>query len=131
MGKSFTIFLVIFGITMTFENRIVKAKKTRTRKETTYTISEVPTVTQSSTATTDASCAVEMEKATNCGSKKGKSSCCSGLVCHDYQYWRCVREEHKKCAGPRTLAQECGSKWRKSASYAHTPYSLPYTFYTY
>ena len=36
-------------------------------------------------------CAAENEKSTGCGSKKGKSMCCPGLVCHEIQYWRCVR----------------------------------------
>merc|ERR1711862_1036365 len=46
-----------------------------------------------------------------CGSKKGKDSCCEGLVCHEDQHWRCVKDENKFCSGPGTLARDCGSDW--------------------
>ena len=41
----------------------------------------------------------------------GKQSCCEGLVCHEDQYWRCVKPEYTTCSGPNTLAKECGSDW--------------------
>jgi len=60
-------------------------------------------------------CSIENEPSKECGSKRGKESCCSGLVCHVYQFWRCVEEENKECAGPGTLAKQCGSKWNNAA----------------
>jgi len=60
-------------------------------------------------------CAVENEKSLGCGAKKGLQSCCTGLVCHEIQTWRCVTEENKFCAGPNTLAQTCGSDWEYAA----------------
>jgi len=59
-------------------------------------------------------CAPENEKAMDCGAKDGKKACCPGLVCHYYQFWRCVKEENMFCAGPNTFSKECGSKWRKA-----------------
>jgi len=60
-------------------------------------------------------CAIDGEKSLGCGSKKGKQSCCPGLVCHEVQTWRCVIEENKFCGGPNTLAQTCGSDWEYAA----------------
>merc|ERR1711862_804801 len=61
------------------------------------------------------SCAVEDEKSFQCnGDMEAKEKCCPGLVCHEYQWWRCVKEENKSCAGPGTFAVECGSKWNKA-----------------
>merc|ERR1711982_211099 len=56
-------------------------------------------------------CAGDGEKSLGCGSKKGKDNCCEGLVCHFDQYWKCVKDEHKSCSGPDTLATDCGSDW--------------------
>merc|ERR1711862_135070 len=37
-------------------------------------------------------CAADGEKSLDCGSKKANyQSCCSGLVCHKVQTWRCVK----------------------------------------
>jgi len=60
----------------------------------------------------DPVCAVDGEKSLDCGSKEGKQSCCEGLVCHESQYWRCVKEEKKTCSGPNTLSKKCGSGWK-------------------
>merc|ERR1711982_35057 len=60
-------------------------------------------------------CAVDGEKSLDCGSKLGKQSCCEGLVCHEDQYWRCVKPEYTTCSGPNTLAQECGSEWEDAS----------------
>merc|ERR1711862_1094019 len=60
-------------------------------------------------------CAKDGEKSLFCGSKKGKDICCEGSVCHEEQYWRCVKEENKNCSGPDTLAKDCGSKWKYAA----------------
>jgi len=60
-------------------------------------------------------CAVDGEKSLDCGSKEGKQSCCEGLVCHEDQYWRCVKPEYTTCSGPNTLAQECGSEWEDAS----------------
>merc|ERR1719273_887431 len=61
-------------------------------------------------------CAIENEKAIACRSNKGKEVCCPGLVCHRYQYWRCVNEENVHCSGPNTLAQECGA-WKTASPF--------------
>jgi len=61
-------------------------------------------------------CAIENEKSLACNSKKGKDECCPGLVCHHFQYWRCVDEENIHCSGPNTLAQECGA-WKNSSPF--------------
>merc|ERR1712190_396007 len=63
----------------------------------------------------DLICAVEGEKSKECNAKTGKEACCEGLVCHSDQYWRCVKEEDKYCAGPNTLAKDCGSTRKKAA----------------
>jgi len=60
-------------------------------------------------------CAGENKRARECGASGGKDLCCPGLVCHDYQYWRCVKEEFRGCAGPHTLALECGSEYVDAA----------------
>jgi len=60
-------------------------------------------------------CAIENEKALSCGSKKGKPSCCPGLVCNRHQDWRCVKPENVICAGEKTIAIECGAMWNKAA----------------
>merc|ERR1711862_1045226 len=60
-------------------------------------------------------CAVDGEKSLDCGSKMGKQSCCEGLVCHEDQYWRCVKPGYTTCSGPHTLAQECGSEWEDAS----------------
>jgi len=61
-------------------------------------------------------CAIENEKSLACNSKKGKDVCCPGLVCHRYQYWRCVDEENIHCSGPHAAAQECGG-WKNSSPF--------------
>merc|ERR1711862_178995 len=62
-------------------------------------------------------CAGEGFKSRICGSRSRESDqeCCEGLVCHEFQYWRCVKEENKFCAGARFLAQECGAKDKDTA----------------
>merc|ERR1711862_783827 len=42
-------------------------------------------------------------------------SCCSGLVCHKVQTYKCVKEENKYCAWDGAASRECGG-WKKSAS---------------
>lgn len=77
-----------------------------------------PTITSAIPNTlfpTESTCAAEWEKSTGCGSDLGKDQCCPGLVCHSYQWWKCVKEENKLCAGPNTLARECGSTWTGDA----------------
>jgi len=61
-------------------------------------------------------CAIENEKSLACNSKKGKDVCCPGLVCHHYQYWRCVDEENIHCSGLHAAAQECGG-WKNSSPF--------------
>jgi len=56
-------------------------------------------------------CAIENEKSLDCGSKEGKKSCCTGLVCHEIFTWLCVKEEDKKCAGPKRFSKSCKSDW--------------------
>jgi len=60
-------------------------------------------------------CAIEDENALSCGAKKGKPSCCPGLVCNRHQHWRCVKPENLICAGEKTIAIECGAMWNKAA----------------
>lgn len=60
-------------------------------------------------------CAAENKRSKECGAKGGKDTCCPGLICHEYQSWRCVKDENKKCAGPNTLSKQCGS-WYKDAA---------------
>ena len=38
-----------------------------------------------------AKCAMENKISKECGGKVGESSCCPGLVCNEYQTWRCVK----------------------------------------
>merc|ERR1711862_397029 len=71
-----------------------------------------PTTAVTSAATT--SCAIENNKSLFCGAKTGEELCCPGLVCHVHQYWKCVKEENKECAGPGALSQQCGSNWKKA-----------------
>merc|ERR1711862_71117 len=61
-------------------------------------------------------CAVENAKSLSCGAKdkSAEKSCCSGLVCHKGQFWKCVKEENMWCAGRGTIAKECGSNIRKA-----------------
>ena len=84
--KLFTDFLLMVFIISCAENLFASS------------ITDAPTSTNSLTATysptvtfSPITCAAENEKSTGCGSKKGKSMCCPGLVCHEIQYWRCVR----------------------------------------
>jgi len=62
-------------------------------------------------------CAGDGIKSLECGANDPSSEkeCCDGLVCHEYQKWRCVQEKNKLCAGHYTLAKECGSKWKDAA----------------
>jgi len=60
-------------------------------------------------------CASVNKSSKECGSKGGKDECCAGLVCHAQQYWRCVKERNKTCAGPNTFAKECGSIWENAS----------------
>merc|ERR1712051_513516 len=68
-------------------------------------------------------CAKENKRSKKCVAKRGKDvrrgkhlkdECCDGLVCHEYQWWKCIKEENKSCAGPNTLVGECGSDWGKA-----------------
>jgi len=56
-------------------------------------------------------CATENKRSRYCGAKGGKDLCCSELVCHEYQRWRCVKEDNKECSGEDTYSMECGSKY--------------------
>lgn len=79
-----------------------------------YSLQEVTSKNQGDTQTCPC-CAVAQEKSRACGARSGKLSCCGDLVCHKKQWWRCVKEENKLCAGPGTLARVCGAKWKKAA----------------
>merc|ERR1712176_1068734 len=82
-----------------------------------FSLQEEPTPSPTDSPTKESSlCAIENEKAIACGSKKGNEVCCPGLVCHRYQYWRCVDEENVHCSGANTLAQECGA-WRTASPF--------------
>merc|ERR1740129_108192 len=61
-------------------------------------------------------CVVENGKSLSCGAKdkSAEKSCCSGLVCHKVQTWKCVKEENMWCGGRGTVAKECGSNRRKA-----------------
>jgi len=56
-------------------------------------------------------CARENKQSIYCGAREGRDVCCSELVCHKYQYWRCVTEDKKECSGDGTFSQECGSNF--------------------
>jgi len=59
--------------------------------------------------------AKETERARECGARGGPAQCCPGLVCHDYQTWKCAKPENKQCSGHLTYATECGStSWSAS-----------------
>jgi len=51
----------------------------------------------------------------SCGAKGGKSLCCPGLVCHAYQFWRCVKDEYKTCSGLNACSSQCESKYKLAA----------------
>ena len=56
-------------------------------------------ISETPTSTRQIKCAKEYQKSKACGASKGRSSCCSGLVCHKYQTWRCVKGKvNTKCA---------------------------------
>merc|ERR1711862_382173 len=68
------------------------------------------------TASTNGQCAADGDNSKDCGSNNAiYQSCCSGLVCHKVQTWKCVKEENQYCAGHLTTSRECGG-WKKSAS---------------
>merc|ERR1740129_1348048 len=54
-------------------------------------------------------CAAENELSKHCNLSGGPDKCCSGLVCHDYPPWNCVKEENAKCSGPNQFSRQCGS----------------------
>lgn len=55
-------------------------------------LSVTPTANPSAVSTSEASqCAEETYRSKQCGDKGGKSVCCLGLVCHEYQTWRCAK----------------------------------------
>merc|ERR1712232_1034501 len=68
--------------------------------------SDLPTMSP-----TEMMCAKENEKSKTCSEGKGKGECCHDLVCHKYQYWRCVKRENRRCSGEGTLSRQCGSSW--------------------
>merc|ERR1711862_286315 len=41
-------------------------------------------------------------------------NCCSGLVCHTYQHWKCVEDKYQDCAGVGTYARECVPEQNRS-----------------
>jgi len=50
-----------------------------------------PTINPSAISTSEPmQCAPKNQRSKQCGAKGGKSICCSGLVCHQHQTWRCV-----------------------------------------
>jgi len=66
----------------------------------------------SPTVSSTNNCATENKRSMSCGAKAGKNNCCPGLLCHNYQSWRCVKEENKYCAGSNTFSTECGSSYK-------------------
>ena len=75
-----------------FASSITDAPKDNNSLTATYSPTSTDSLTATPTVTfSPITCAAENEKSTGCGSKKGKSMCCPGLVCHEIQYWRCVR----------------------------------------
>merc|ERR1712176_946763 len=75
----------------------------------------IPTAQPTPSPTKVQDCAAENETTTACGGKKGKASCCDGLQCHVHQFWKCVKNENKLCAGLNTVSVQCGSTWKKAA----------------
>merc|ERR1712157_674114 len=88
-------------------------------KSPTIASTNIPTDSPTASPTkspTNSQCAADNDNSKDCGSKKATyQSCCSGLVCHKVQTWKCVKEENKYCAGNGAASRECGG-WKKSAS---------------
>merc|ERR1711862_334341 len=88
-------------------------------KSPTFVSTKIPTTESTkspTTASTNGQCAADGDNSKDCGSNKAiYQSCCSGLVCHKVQTWKCVKEENQYCAGHGTASRECGG-WKKSAS---------------
>lgn len=78
-------------------------------------VGNVPNSDDSRATITSASCATENTWSKFCDAKGGEDVCCAGLVCHEYQTWRCVTEEKRECSDVGTLAIECGSSYLEAS----------------